>query len=114
MASVTKLSDQINNTPYTLDKYWVKKWNSIKPILKYKYVAAVNEVTPLYAEKYKHDLYGLFKIYFGISDQYVYPHIIVNDFDSSYDYNGNKLRFRMLDNSKLNYYISLFKKNRYR
>lgn len=114
MENVSNLADSINTSANVQDSYLIKKWNTIKPIMKSKYVVSINEISPVYAEKYKYDLYGLFQQYFSIPEQFIYPHIIANDYDSSSDYDGSKLRFRILDTKELGYYYKLFIKNRNR
>lgn len=114
MANASNLASRINSSINYQDEYLIKKWNSIKQIIKDKYITSTNEISPIYADKYKFDLYGLFSQYFMIPEQYIYPHIIANDYDSSSDYDGSKLRFKILDTKELNYYYKLFVKNRNR
>lgn len=102
------IGKQINTTKRVLDKELINKWDNIKLILKYKYVTGVKECNSLEAEKYKFDLWGLFRNVFRIEEHLIYPHIIVNDFNSWTDYNGNQILFKMLDNGVLSKYYMLF------
>lgn len=114
MASAKNLADEITSSINMQDEYLVKKWNTLKPILKSRYVVSINEIGPLIAEKYKFDLWGMFKNHLYIPEQYIYPHIIANDYDSSNEYDGSRLRFKILDMKELGYYYKLFIKNRNR
>ena len=91
-----------------IDKDMIKKWNSVKAILKDKHVLSYEEIKPIYANKYKYDLYGLFQEVFNIPKEYIYPTIIVNGFDTLTDYDGNTLRFKRLDIVALNKYYQRF------
>ena len=112
MANVENLASSITNAENIQDEYLVKKWNTIKSIIKTRYVVSINEISPVIAEKYKFDLYGMFKNYLSIPEHYIYPHIIANDYDSSNEYDGSRLRFKILDTKELGYYYNLFIKNR--
>lgn len=91
-----------------IDKDMIKKWNTVIPILKDKHVLSYEEIKPIYANKYKYDLVGLFKEVFNIPKEYIYPTIRVNGFDSLTDYDGNTLRFKRLDNVALGKYYQRF------
>lgn len=111
MANTGSIGDWITDNDYFLTKYQMQEWNNIKLMLARKYVVAVKEVLPVYAEKYKFDLEGLFRDVFSIPKMYIYPHILINGFDSSQCYNGNKLRFNILDNEVVARYHKYFIRN---
>lgn len=97
------------STNIQIDRKMINNWNSIKSVLKEKYLTGQQfEVHPLVAEKYKFDLYGLFKYEIHIDDLYIYPHMIVNDYDCSNNYDGGKLRFDLIKTSILETYYRLF------
>jgi hypothetical protein len=56
------------------------------------------------------DMYGLF-LELSVPEEYIYPHIRVNGYTSSYDYDGYKLRLDLLDLTELQMYHELFKKD---
>lgn len=87
------------------------KWNSVKYYLIENHVAGETEISPVNAEKYRFDLYGLFNNVLFIQPEYIYPHIIVNGYTSSYDYNAELLRFKILDTTVLSSYYRLFMKD---
>lgn len=99
------------NTSSGLTKDLVNKWNSVIPILAAKYVQGIKEISPRTANVYRFDLYGLFLNVFLIPENYIYPHIRVNGYDSSNNYDGKKLRFIVLDPMRLSLYYNLFNKN---
>lgn len=95
-------------TTAQLSKSMMQKWNTIRPILKYDHTNNIEEVKPVYAEKYKFDLYGLFREVFSIPEEFLYPHMIVNDYDCPTDFTGERLRFRKLDANVLQGYYRRF------
>lgn len=111
MANPLYTSIDVSNALY---KHYIVEWQRVKLILMRNHVVSVKETTPLYAEKYKFDLWGLFRDVFFIDTPYIYPHMICNGYDSSNIYNGNQLRFNILDNNILTTYYKLFKRNKQR
>ena len=100
-----------NDLSYSVtDRTLIAKWNSLKDILLTKHI--VNEITisPVAAEKYRFDLYGLIRAELGIKENQIYPHMIVNGYTSSYDYNGELLRFKIISNDVLVKYYRMFTK----
>jgi len=87
----------------------IKQWNNIIPILERKYIVDVKEISPVLAEKYRLDMYGLFQE-LEIREQHIYPHIRVNGYLSSADYLGEILRIKILDAYVLDDYIRRFSK----
>ncbi len=85
----------------------ISYWESIIDVLKAKHITEVKEISPVLAEKYQFDMYGLFQE-LGVPDSHIYPHIRVNDYASTNDYYGEKLRISMLDQYTLELYISRF------
>lgn len=87
----------------------LSKWEVVIPILKEKYVIATTDITARAAEAYIGDLIGLFKNEIHIPEEFIYPHIRINGYNSGYDYDSNKLTFNLLDNEVLGNYLRLFK-----
>ena len=89
----------------------MSRWDSIRDVLKYRYIVGQKDITPVQAEKYRGDIYGLFRNELNIVHEYVYPHMIVNGYLSPYDYGGEILTFDIIDIDALRTYYSLFIKN---
>lgn len=102
------IADTITSNGMTEDM--LKKYNSIISVMRETYAVGKVSVTPAMAEKYKGDMYGLFKNEFSIAETDIYLHIRINGYLSSDDYNGELLELQILDNSQLLIYRSLFKK----
>lgn len=105
------VNEMITTSPLRWSHHIMKEWQRIKPILELKYIVSVRETTPLYAEKYRFDLYGMLRDIFFIDETFIYPHIIVNGYDSSTSYDGNKLRFSIINPQILVTYHRLFTRN---
>ena len=97
---------------YILHPELVTKWNSVIDTLRQYSVTKVKEISPVDSEKYKFDLWGLFKNEIGVDEKFIYPHIRVNGYDSSNQYEGKKLKFKLLDPSTLERYHKLFNKKK--
>lgn len=104
---MANIKEQIDLS-YNPNSNLINKWNNIRIILKQKYVIATKEISTSDSRKYLHDLEGLFSDIFYTKPEFIYPHIIVNGYNSSCDYNGEILRFKILDNTALNNYYRLF------
>jgi len=105
---VTNLSIE-NNPLQTIDKNLIIDWNTIITKLYNLHVSKSVTIQGTIAEKYRSDMYGLFK-YLGISDEYIYPHIRVNGYNSSREYDAMLLNIKILDISILNTYYEMFTK----
>lgn len=100
-----------NNLSYSVtDRTLIAKWNSLKDILLSKHIVNEISISPVAAEKYKFDLYGLIRAELGIQENQIYPHMIVNGYTSSYDYNGELLRFKIISSDVLVKYYRMFTK----
>lgn len=88
----------------------ISRWNTTLHILKENHIANVAEITPVLAEKYRFDLAGLLMNEMNIPEKHVYPHIIINGYDSSYSYDGKKLRLSILSEHALDLYYKLLSK----
>ena len=106
--TITKLSTKIKSNEYTMSSYMAAKWHSVKYYLNKNHVSSILGVNAVVAEKYKGDLDGLFIEVFQIPKKYLYPHAIVNGYDSSSCYEGATLNFKMLDQEVLQQYYKLF------
>ena len=102
-----KLSEAIRTTNYT-SEFMIKSWNQAMEIMKIKLNTGTKEISPQLAEKYKFDLYGLFYTEFNIPKQLIYPNIRLNGYDSSYCYDGKKLRFKLFESSGLSNFLTSF------
>lgn len=105
---ITNLSMK-NNAVQTIDKDLITDWNSV--IVKLRNLHVIKSVTiqGTIAEKYRSDMYGLFK-YLGIHDEFIYPHIRVNGYNSSREYTGSLLEIKIIDIPILNTYYEMFNK----
>lgn len=102
------ISDKLSNK-VTFENKLLGKWETIIPLLKEKHVTNTTDITARAAEAYVGDLIGLFKNELHIPEEYIYPHIRVNGYNSGYDYDSNKLTFKLIDNEVLGSYLRLFK-----
>lgn len=93
---------------YPLSRDLVIKWNNIREVLLKNHIVSTVEITPVDAERYLFDLHGLCISALRLPEYQVYPHMIVNGYTSSYDYNGELLRFKLIDSGKLLNYYRLF------
>lgn len=107
MATAVSIGKNINISTALTNKI-VFKWDSVRSVLQEKYVITTKEVTPVQAEKYKNDLFGLLKNELSIPNEFLYPHMLVNGYDSPSAYGGEKLRFKILDPKQLKIYRMLF------
>ena len=83
----------------------VYKWNSIKDLLISKHLlSSPYVISAVVAEKYKFDLYGLFRNELNLPDYQIYPHILVNGYTCSTDYYGERLAFKLIDGEILGRY----------
>jgi len=105
---ITNLSIK-NNPVQTIDKDLIINWNTIIVKLNNLHVSKTVTLQGTIAEKYRADMYGLFK-YLDIPDEFIYPHIRVNGYTSSRDYDSNKLEIKILDIPILNTYYEMFTK----
>jgi hypothetical protein len=104
---MASIGDKISRIP-CLTTDLVSKWNTVIKILSENHISKQIEIKPSIVEKYKGDLWGLFKNEVGLQDEYIYPTIRVNGYTSSSSYNGEKLRFDIISNNKLAMYYKLF------
>lgn len=102
-----KLSEGINTTNYT-SEFMIKSWNQSMEMLKIRLKTGTREITPQMAEKYKFDLFGLFYNEFRIPKVMIYPNIRLNGYDSSYCYDGKRLRFLLFESTGLSNYATAF------
>lgn len=97
------LGNRIKSLP--ISSAGVDKWFNMRHLLN-NYVVATNVISPTEAEKFKFDLAGLFKIKFEMKEELILPHILVNGYNSSTEYNGDRLEFKFLDYGSLQTFIS--------
>ena len=105
-----KLSNKIDiNT--IKEKELFQMWNSIAPILKFKYIVDERSVDGAIANKYKFDFEGLLINEFKIHKEFIYPTILVNGYSSSTDYNGETKRILIIDDKIMYDYLRMFIRN---
>ena len=95
------------NSGYVMTSTLIGRWNSVIDMLAAKHIVEHRGVSPAIAEKYKGDMYGMFRE-LGVPDSHIYPHIRVNGYLSSTDYYGEILVINILDKYVLEQYITLF------
>lgn len=88
----------------------IAKWNGLKDILRLNHIVTETTISQLAAEKYRFDLYGIFKNELSLPEFQIYPHFIVNGYTSSYDYYGEILRFKIINGDVLTKYYRMFTK----
>lgn len=103
------ISEKIN-TNTVIDSDLIGRWNGVIEILSDKHVVKTIDISPVLAEKYKFDLYGLFSNEISIPNEHIYPHIRVNGYDCSNSYDGKKLQLKILDSNIVTNYYKLFTK----
>lgn len=105
---MTKLKDRIPINSTVISKTYYNDWINVQDLLPDMLSGNIAEIPPAKVAKYRFDLYGLFKEYFNMEDRYIFPHILVNGYLSSSDFNCELLRFKLLDTGKLNEYENFF------
>lgn len=98
-----------NNQVTTISKDIIIDWNSVISKLYNLHVTKIVSIKGTIAEKYRGDMYGLFK-YLDIQEEFIYPHIRVNGYNSSRDYGGSTSDIKIIDSSILNVYYEMFTK----
>ena len=96
------------STIYPLTQKLMQRWDSVKFVLKEKYIIGQRDITAVQAEKYRGDLFGLFKNELNINHEHCYPHMLVNGYYSPNDYDAKVLIFNILNVEMLKSYYSLF------
>ena len=97
-------------TKNILDDKIVEQWNSVIPLLDKSYITGTTAIEGNIAYKYKGDLFGLF-LELGINRELIYPFMKINGYDSSDEYDGTVLQFRVLDTSMLTIMYNMFTKS---
>ena len=104
--SIRNLSD---DTPTIVNSLGITSmWCNIQPMLREMYVVGEKNISGVIAEKYKHDMYGLLRN-MEIPDAHILPHILVNGYNSSREYDGRLTNIKILDGSRLDIYLRLYK-----
>ena len=87
----------------------IKNWETVIPYLSQpEYHAGVQEITVQMANMYRHDMHGLFLHGLLINEEYIYPHIRVNGYHSSHNYDAKLLRIIILKPDAVSRYYSVF------
>ena len=103
-----RLTDNINTENKSC--YIDKMWHAVYPILREEYVVVgkVGNVDVATAKKFKGDLEGLLLTQFQINKDYILPTMLVNGYNNSQDYQGDRLNFVFVDDRILNRYLNSF------
>lgn len=105
---VVSIIDMIDiSTRSNISESIINKWNSVTPILNDKYIDNEAEITGNVAYKYKHDFSGLV-MSLGVPLEFAYPHIVVNGYTSSIDYDGKNMKIKIINQNRLNLYLTQF------
>jgi len=106
---IRPLHDQINVTEtYTLRTHM--RWRTVISHLKAASAKRIIKVVPDITVRYIFDFYGLLQ-HLEIPEYYHYPILLVNDFYTPTQYDGNLLEIRMIDIQLLEHYKTLFISN---
>lgn len=89
----------------------MNNWNVVTSVLIDKHLEREIEITPTIAAKYTFDMYGLFLNELGIQPELIYPHIRVNGYSSSSEYEGINKYIKLIDTGIALSYYKLFNKN---
>lgn len=88
--------------PVNYNAKLIQGWNNARLLLNDPDNWTMKEISPVEAKKYNFDLYGIFSNVLGIPEEYIYPNLIINGYDSYNNYDTKRLRFRILNTSVLN------------
>jgi hypothetical protein len=100
------LADLIKNDK-VMDDELLNNWNSVIDTLYTKHISKTTKVEGNLGHKYRGDLYGLF-LELELPKEFIYPHMRVNGYSDSSDYDGSQLTFFVLDDSALRTYYQMF------
>jgi len=102
------LTELINYTDI-YDKKLIELWVNIKDVLLKNHIVGEKVINNATANKYIGDMYGMLKE-IGLEDVVIFPHILVNGYNSSRDYDGLTTKILLIDPAILNrYYLSYLK-----
>ena len=105
---MTSLYKKINVNKH-LSADLIKSWETVIPYLaQSENLAGYREITPQQANMYRHDMYGLFLNVLLISEEYIYPHIRVNGYHSSHNYDSKRLRIIVIKPDIVAKYYNVF------
>lgn len=105
---MTSLYKKINTSKH-LSTEMIKNWETVIPHLaKPENLAGYREITVQMADMYKHDMFGLFVHGLLINEEYVYPHIRVNGYHSSHNYDSKRLRIIVIKPDVVARYYNVF------
>lgn len=100
------LTDLIKDNK-VMDDELLNNWNSVIETLYTKHIIKTTKVEGNLGHKYRGDLYGLFQE-LDLPAEYIYPHIRVNGYSNSSDYDGTQLSFSVIDDAALRNYYKMF------
>lgn len=104
--------ERLTNAINTNNKscYIDKMWHTIYPILREEYVVVnkVGNIDVATAKKFRGDLEGLFLSIFQINKDFILPTMLVNGYNNSQDYQGDRLTFVFVDDRILSRYLNAF------
>jgi len=86
------------------------RWNNIIDALVSNHLEREVSIKPSIAAKYTFDMFGLFQNELGIPPELIYPHIRVNGYASSNDYEGVRTTIKLISSDIVLAYYKLFTK----
>lgn len=108
---MNKLTSKIPLDSMVLTKEYYNDWINVQDLLP-DMISNIAEIPPAKVQKYRFDMEGLFKEFFNMDTKYIFPHILVNGYLSSSDFNCERLRFNMLNTSMLDEYELFFRRKK--
>ena len=90
-----------------IDDELLNNWNNVTDILYNKHITKTTTIDGNLGYKYRGDLYGLF-LELELPTEFIYPHMKVNGYSDSSDYNGEQIAFFVLDVAVLRNYYKMF------
>lgn len=90
-----------------IDDALLNNWNNVIDILFTKHIVKTTTVDGNLGYKYRGDLYGLF-LELELPTEYIYPHMRVNGYNDSSDYDGTQIAFFVIDDAALRNYYKMF------
>lgn len=89
----------------------IEQWNNLRRILLEMHADDITpvEVTPVDAERFKSDFFGLLKHRYRINEELWYPHLIINNMTSPLDFKENMVKISTMRADILYNYLDYIK-----
>lgn len=108
---MANLSTKIN-TIAPIDSYIASQWEMFTPNLYESGIERTVTLDPAIAYKYRFDFYGLLLNEYSIPYETMIPHLIINGYTSSTDFDGTRLEVHLLNKAMLASYLQSINKTR--